>query len=654
MKRKILAALLTLVMVFSLLPVSAWAEETTYSDVAGHWAQTAILRWSDYGVLQGSEGKFSPDGTLTRGQMAVILSRLLNLPAAPSAGFTDVAPDAWYADGINRCAAAGILQGSEGKAMPEDPITREQAMVMLCRALGIAAEDVGALAGFSDLSLVSDYARPYVAALVKAGVVKGDANGLLNPLSKITRAEIVTMIDRLVGHYAKDAGTFVDASDGALVIVVAENVKIVNAPAGTKIIVAEKATGLTVNGTAVSADQTYIVPEEETKPTQPTKPSGGTIVRPEHRHSYAIKFDQDYHWEECACGAVREKHAHTWTEKVTTEPTCTEAGEKTFTCVCGATKKEAIPATGHSWGKPEVTYAANGRDGEKVYTCAVCNEIKKEAIAWKFNLTVTSESTVDVTVGEDYTAVFTLPAAGSKVDASGVTVEAKMKNVESLGVDGERSHSVTVNTGIQNVKVDLSSWLANCYGFESATVNATIGGKACTYAFAGKSGVITATADTEAARAAWKELTSHITAGTHEDDSFILVKNGSTLQIGSELLCFEENADDLKLDNFSEMAALIKNVQDHVKLETVNGSKDIEIVLKAGTQLAVGSSIATLKEDATITITGVAMPENFLSGLRETVNKGTDAKVLIMAAVQMFDQLVGQIDGKTITVNIAF
>lgn len=654
MKRKILAALLTLVMVFSLLPVSAWAEETTYSDVAGHWAQSAILRWSDYGVLQGSEGKFSPDGTLTRGQMAVILSRLLNLPAAPSAGFTDVAPDAWYADGINRCAAAGILQGSEGKAMPEDPITREQAMVMLCRALGITAEDVGALTGFSDLSLVSDYARPYVAALVKAGVVKGDANGLLNPLSKITRAEIVTMVDRLVGHYAKEAGAFVDASDGALVIVVAENVKIVNAPAGTKIIVAEKATGLTVNGTAVSADQTYIVPEQETKPTEPTKPSGGTIVRPEHRHSYAIKFDQDYHWEECACGAVREKHAHVWTEKVTTAATCTEAGEKTFTCVCGATKKEAIPATGHSWGEPEVTYAANGQDGEKVYTCTVCEETKEEEIAWKFNLTVTSESTVDVTVGEDYTAVFTLPAAGSQVDASGVTVEAKMKNVESLGVDGERSHSVTVNTGIQNVKVDLSSWLPNCYKFESATVNATIGGKACTYDFAGNNGVITATTDTEAARAAWKELTSHITANTHEDDSFILVKNGSTLQIGKEKLCFEEGADDLKLNNFSEMAALIQNVQDHVKLETANDSKDIEIVLKAGTQLAVGSSIATLEDNVTITITGVEMPENFLSSLRAAVNKGTDAKLLIAAAIQMFDQLVGQIDGKTITVNIAF
>lgn len=658
MKRKILAALLTLVMVFSLLSVSAWAEETTYSDVAGHWAQAAILRWSDYGVLQGSEGKFSPNGTLTRGQMAVILSRLLNLPAAPSAGFTDVAPDAWYADGINRCAAAGILQGSEGKAMPEDPITREQAMVMLCRALGIAAEDVGALAGFSDLSLVSDYARPYVAALVKAGVIKGDANGLLNPLSKITRAEIVTMIDRLVGHYAKEAGAVVDASDGALVIVVAENVKIVNAPAGTKIIVTEKATGLTVNGTAVSADQTYIVPEQETKPTEPSKPSkpsGGTIVRPEHRHSYAIKFDQNYHWEGCDCGATRNKTEHTWGEpEVTKAATCTEPGEKTFTCVCGATKMKTIPATGHSWGdESAVTYAAKGQDGKKVYTCTVCEGTKEEEIAWKFNLTVTSENTVDVTVGEDYTAVFTLPAAGSQVDASGVTVTAKMQNVDSLGVDGERSHSVTVKTGIQNVKVTLSEFLTNCYDFESATVNATIDGKTCTYAFAGNKGVITATTDTEAARAAWKALTSRVAAGTHEDDSFILVKNGSTLQIGSELLCFEENVDDLMLNNFSQMGALIQNVQKHVKLVDATDNEGIKIVLKEGTQLAVGRSIATLNEDATITITGIEM-DGFLSSLKETVNKVTDAKGLIMTAVRMFDELVGQINGKTITVNIAF
>lgn len=48
------------------------------------------------------------------------------------------------------------------------------------------------------------------------------------------------------------------------------------------------------------------------------------------------------------------------------------------------------------------------------------------------------------------------------------------------------------------------------------------------------------------------------------------------------------------------------------------------------------------------------MPEGFLRSLKAAVNKGTDAKLLIAAAVQMFNELVGQIDGKTITVNVAF
>lgn len=57
MKRKLLATLLTLAMVFSLLPMTALAEETTvYSDVEGHWAEDAIHRWSSYAVLQGYDG----------------------------------------------------------------------------------------------------------------------------------------------------------------------------------------------------------------------------------------------------------------------------------------------------------------------------------------------------------------------------------------------------------------------------------------------------------------------------------------------------------------------------------------------------------------------------------------------------------------------
>ena len=70
MKRKILALLLALVMVVSVLPVTAAA--AGYQDTNGHWAEEAIERWSDHGIIQGNNGKFNPDGALTRAHMAAM------------------------------------------------------------------------------------------------------------------------------------------------------------------------------------------------------------------------------------------------------------------------------------------------------------------------------------------------------------------------------------------------------------------------------------------------------------------------------------------------------------------------------------------------------------------------------------------------------
>ena len=106
MKKKLLACFLTLCMLLTFVPATAMAAE--YADTEGHWAEEAINRWSDYGVIQGNNGNFNPNGALTRAHMAAILCRLLNLPAAGDAGFKDVAPSDWHADYINRCAAAGI------------------------------------------------------------------------------------------------------------------------------------------------------------------------------------------------------------------------------------------------------------------------------------------------------------------------------------------------------------------------------------------------------------------------------------------------------------------------------------------------------------------------------------------------------------------
>lgn len=304
MKRKILSLILVFAMTVSLLTVGTGAVEPTYGDTAGHWAESSIERWSGHGIIQGSNGQFDPNGQLTCAQLATILAKLLKLPAAKDAGFTDNTADAWYYDAINRCAAAGILNGNgDGTVTPEAPITRERAMVMLARALGIEPIRKPDLTKYTDAAQVSAYAQGYVAALIEAGIVGGVTANELAPQDNINRASTVTILDRAIGVYADKDGMTVNAKDGELVLVVAKNVKVINAPEGTKIVVADGATGLTVNGKSVSDDQTYIVPK-----TEPAKPSSSSSGGSVHTHAYTT-FVTDWSTmntvKKCSCGATQ-------------------------------------------------------------------------------------------------------------------------------------------------------------------------------------------------------------------------------------------------------------------------------------------------------------------------------------------------------------
>ena len=70
-------------------------------------------------------------------------------------------------------------------------------------------------------------------------------------------------------------------------------------------------------------------------------------------HNFTVQqYDDNYHWMKCSrCDGKDDVNPHNWDSgTVTTAPTCTKAGERTYTCPeCGATKTEPIDATGHSW-----------------------------------------------------------------------------------------------------------------------------------------------------------------------------------------------------------------------------------------------------------------------------------------------------------------
>ena len=758
MKRKALSLILAFAMAVSLFTVGASAAEPTYGDTAGHWAEASIERWSGYGIIQGSNGKFDPDGQLNCAQLATILARLLKLPAAKDAGFIDNPADAWYYDAINRCAAAGILKGnSDGTVTPNASITRERAMVMLARALGIEPLRKPDLTKYTDAAQVSAYAQGYVAALIGAGIVGGVTADRLAPQDNITRAATVTILDRAIQTYADKAGAAVSAS-GGLVLVVADDVtvsgtigrlliptdNIVVTVSGSKnigsiaitgnhstvildnataddvtisgvdskvetkngshiknIALTESASGAVVAagsgttidnvansapGAAVTGSGTVKSVASDTDVTVETK---NTEVKNTGRSEITVTdakgkettvkpgTSTTVNKESASSGGSSggsytppAQHTHTWDAGVVTkEPTCTEAGVKTYTCTtCGATKTEAIAALGHVWGAYTVTeHAVNGNDGEKTLTCSRCDTTESVPLLYKFYLGIESGSTVDMTVGEDYTAVFTLPAADATVNANSVKVTARMQKVDSLNVPDVREHELTVNTTLGDLNVKLSDWLQKCYKFNGATINATIGSKECAYEVSPLTdGKITATTDnTEAARAAWQELAKHVTTSTQgSDDSKIIIKNGAYLMIGTEKLAFTNSGvGDLVLDNLSDMAALNDTIRGHIKLTT--GCEDqggtITAYLPAGTTLAVDSSIATLKDDCKIIIEVNEdqlygqLYDNNQTGPLAQIRAINDPTAMVQKLVKLFDGVVGVVDASnTVTVNIVF
>ncbi len=120
--------------------------QATFTDTANHWARTEIEAARKYGIVEGTgAGKFDPDATLTREQMAVLLDRVLKPGTAANSVFPDVTPKGapWSYEAINRIAAAGILQGyPDGSFHPGDRIVRGQMAALMDRSVPYLASSV--------------------------------------------------------------------------------------------------------------------------------------------------------------------------------------------------------------------------------------------------------------------------------------------------------------------------------------------------------------------------------------------------------------------------------------------------------------------------------------------------------------------------------
>ena len=223
MNRRAISFILVLAMVIT--PVFSFAATGSYKDTAGHWAESSINRWSKYNIVAGYDGSFLPDDYMTRGQLAKVISNMLGLTEMPDSNpFSDLDLNAWYAPFVLRCYKAGIMLGSNGKANPEDTVTRQEAMTMIARALEIKPIATSALSKYSDASSVEDWASGYMAALIEKGVVGGVTKTTLAPVLNIDRASVMTVFDRAVAQYINEPGTYTLEDKAGIILVASGDV----------------------------------------------------------------------------------------------------------------------------------------------------------------------------------------------------------------------------------------------------------------------------------------------------------------------------------------------------------------------------------------------------------------------------------------------
>lgn len=226
MRRKLMTCVLALLVILGMTSIASAA---AYSDMEGHWAEDAVSTWSEYGIFEGNQGKFNPEGVVTRAQAAQIMSRLLGLnETADISAYTDVAADAWYADAIAKCVQAGIMNGVSASSMdPDGELSREMFFVMFARALNIADEDAMDKE-YTDAREISDWAVGAFNAMVNRGYVSGTSASELSPLATINRASIAAMLDKSISVYVTTDGETVDvaAEENGLVLVAADDVTV--------------------------------------------------------------------------------------------------------------------------------------------------------------------------------------------------------------------------------------------------------------------------------------------------------------------------------------------------------------------------------------------------------------------------------------------
>ena len=172
--------------------------------VAG-WLQTK----EHNGYMGGyGNGLFGPNDNMTRAQAAqMFYNLLLNKNVDITVDFTDVPADAWYGNAVRTLASLGVIKGiGNDQFAPNRTITRAEFTVIAMRFANVSADVTNP---FTDIA-TNDWYYTAVTSAVSYGWINGYSDGSFRPQATITRAEVVTIVNRMLNRTADR--NFVDSN----------------------------------------------------------------------------------------------------------------------------------------------------------------------------------------------------------------------------------------------------------------------------------------------------------------------------------------------------------------------------------------------------------------------------------------------------------
>ena len=160
----------------------------TFEDIDNHWAEDVINKFAEKEYLNGNNNEFLPDSDINKGELTSIINRYF-------AYGTSISQE----DNLKLAEEKGYLFNSQ----KDENITREEVAVIMCKILSYEpSESVNK--NFIDDSDISIWAKGYVYTLINEEIIIGYPDMAYKPQKNITKAELVTLLNRCIGSGGSD------------------------------------------------------------------------------------------------------------------------------------------------------------------------------------------------------------------------------------------------------------------------------------------------------------------------------------------------------------------------------------------------------------------------------------------------------------------